>query len=436
MNYNFEIPSDVQYIIDVLYKNGYEAYMVGGCVRDIVLGRKPNDYDITTNAKPHIVASLFKKVILTGLKHGTVTVVINNNQYEVTTYRVDGDYEDNRHPENVSFVNNIRDDLSRRDFTINAMAYNNRSGLIDCFEGICDLNNKIIRTVGNAENRFKEDALRMLRAVRFAVQLDFKIEESVLKSIINLSKNIESISKERIREEFNKIVIKDPKGLKLLYKCGLLQYILNDLDKAFSNPNNFNKNLFNHLINSSCEIENKLYLRLVMLFHDLGELYIDKEKYNNYSVESAQLAENILRNLKYDKITINKVKTLILHHEDILESKFSIKKLLNSIGKNLFEDLIKVKRAHAYSINCSNTKKKIDEINIIENKYNHIISENECFHLKNLNINGEDLIKIGVSKGKDIGIMLNYLLTKVMKDNQINSKEKLISIALEKLKEN
>lgn len=193
MNYNLEIPCDVQYILDVLYKNGYEGYMVGGCVRDLILGKKPNDYDITTNAEPDIVASLFEKVILTGLKHGTVTVVINNNQYEVTTYRMDGDYEDSRHPENVQFVNDIREDLSRRDFTINAMAYNNKNGLVDCFGGISDLNNKIIRTVGNPKKRFKEDALRMLRAVRFAVQLEFEIEEPVIESIIALGRTIENI---------------------------------------------------------------------------------------------------------------------------------------------------------------------------------------------------------------------------------------------------
>ena len=204
MNYNLEMPYDVKYIIDVLYENGYEGYMVGGCVRDLILGKKPNDYDITTNAEPYIVASLFKKVILTGLKHGTVTVVINNNQYEVTTYRIDGDYEDSRHPKNVLFVNDITKDLSRRDFTINAMAYNDKKGLVDCFGGICDLNNRIIRTVGNPSNRFEEDALRMLRAIRFAIQLEFKIEETVLEAITVLKKNIGNISKERIREEFKK----------------------------------------------------------------------------------------------------------------------------------------------------------------------------------------------------------------------------------------
>lgn len=440
MNYNLEIPCDVQYILDVLYKNGYEGYMVGGCVRDLILGEKPNDYDIATNAEPDTVARLFQKVILTGLKHGTVTVVINNNQYEVTTYRMDGDYEDSRHPENVCFVNDIREDLSRRDFTINAMAYNHKNGLVDCFEGIADLNKKIIRTVGDPKKRFKEDALRMLRAVRFAVQLKFEIEEPVLESIITLSKTIENISKERIKEEFNKIIIKDPRGIELLHKCRLLEYILNDLNIVYNLYDN--NELADHLINSCCNIENKLYLRLAMLFHDLGRFYADKEYEeknicnNEYCLKSAQLAEKILRNLKYDKVTINKVKILILHHQDILTSRFSIKKLLNSIGADLFEDLIKVKRADIYALNYSDEKQKIDEINIIEKKYNQIISEKECFNLKALNINGEDLINIGVNKGKDIGIMLNYLLDEVMKNNSMNLKERLIAMACQKLNEN
>lgn len=170
MNYNLTMPSDVKYIINVLVKNGYEGYMVGGCVRDLIINREPNDYDITTNAKPETVVGLFDNVILTGLKHGTVTVVINNTKYEVTTYREDGEYKDNRRPESVKFVGDIKKDLSRRDFTINAMAYNQENGLVDYFNGVSDLQNGIIRTVGDPEKRFDEDSLRMLRAVRFAVQ--------------------------------------------------------------------------------------------------------------------------------------------------------------------------------------------------------------------------------------------------------------------------
>lgn len=441
MNYNLEIPCDVQHILDVLYENGYEGYMVGGCVRDLILNKKPNDYDITTNAEPDVVASLFDKVIATGLKHGTVTVVINKEQYEVTTYRRDGEYEDNRRPKNVEFVNDLKEDLSRRDFTINAMAYNNKEGLVDYYGGISDLNNKIIRTVGNPEKRFREDALRMMRAIRFAVQLDFKIDESVLKYIGVLNDNIEKISKERIREEFNKIILKNPKGVYLLNQCNLLKYISSDFDRICGNhvdncDNTYD--LFKHLIISSCHIEEKLYLRLTMLFHDIGEAYIDEKACNDYyhCLKSAEMSEKILRNLKYDNATIKKVKTLILYHHNILSDKFSIKKLLNCIGRDLFEDLIKVKRADIYAMNYEDKKQKIVEINEVEKKYHEIILENECFSIKDLNIDGKDLINAGVKKGKDIGEMLNYLLIKVMGKNDLNSKEKLLAMAAEKLNKN
>lgn len=434
MNYNLKIPSDVQYIINVLIENGYEGYMVGGCVRDLLINREPNDYDITTNAKPEVVARLFDKVILTGLKHGTVTVVINKVQYEVTTYREDGEYKDSRHPENVKFVTDIKNDLSRRDFTINAMAYNKEKGLIDYFDGLSDLKNKVIRTVGNPEKRFTEDSLRMLRAVRFAVQLDFKIEESIIQSIKILNNNLEFISKERIREEFNKIILKDPNGLKLLHECSILKYIADDLDKAYDyyiNDKIKCYNLYEHLILSSCNIKKDLSLRLTMLFHDLGKLkdWNNKlEKVDNIFIESACIAEKILRSLKYDNGTIKKVKTLIIYMHSDLEDKVSIKKLLNIIDVELFEDLIKVKKAHIISEN-------IEEVKLlnIEKIYCDILEKNECFRIRDMRINGEDIIKIGVKKGKDVGIMLNYLLCKVIEDNNLNYKKKLLELAEDKL---
>ncbi|MGY5215345.1 CCA tRNA nucleotidyltransferase [Clostridium butyricum] len=437
MNYKLKIPSDVQYIINVLIENGYEGYMVGGCVRDLLINREPNDYDITTNAKPEVVARLFDKVILTGLKHGTVTVVINKVQYEVTTYREDGEYKDSRHPENVKFVTNIKKDLSRRDFTINAMAYNKEKGLIDYFDGLSDLKNKVIRTVGNPEKRFTEDSLRMLRAVRFAVQLDFKIEESIIQSIKILNNNLEFISKERIREEFNKIILKDPNGLKLLHECSILKYIADDLDKAYDyyiNDKIKCYNLYEHLILSSCNIKKDLSLRLTMLFHDLGKLkdWNNKlEKVDNIFIESACIAEKILRSLKYDNGTIKKVKTLITYMHSDLEDKVSIKKLLNIIDVELFEDLIKVKKAHIMSEN-------IEEVKFlnIEKLYCDILEKNECFRIRDMKINGEDIIKIGVKKGKDVGTMLNYLLCKVIEDNNLNYKKKLLELAEDKLSMN
>ena len=442
MNYNLKIPSDVKYILSVLKNNGYEGYMVGGCVRDLLLKKKPNDYDITTDAKPDVVASLFDKVILTGVKHGTVTVILNNNQYEVTTYRQDGDYKDNRRPQNVNFVNDIKEDLSRRDFTINAMAYNEEKGLVDYFNGINDLDSKIIRTVGDPIKRFNEDSLRMLRAVRFSVQLNFKIDESVMEAIIVLSKNIKSISKERVRDEFNKIIIKNPKGLDILHKCNLLRYIISDLEKAYGGTQNklYDINdLYEHSVRSACNVKSDLTLRLTMLLHDLGKLKPTTNECENishhygHSQESADMSEKILKSLKYDNNTISKVKVLIRYHDSILKSRFSVKKLLNIIGCELFEDLIVVMRADILAENNLCKEEKIRDINNIEKIYNEIIREKECFSLKDLDINGKELISIGVKKGREVGIMLNYLLTNVMKNNNLNSKDNLIKIVEEKL---
>lgn len=442
MNYNLKIPSDVQYILSVLKNNGYEGYMVGGCVRDLLLKKNPNDYDITTNAKPDVVASLFDKVILTGVKHGTVTVILNDNQYEVTTYRQDGDYKDNRRPQNVSFVNDIKEDLSRRDFTINAMAYNEENGLVDYFNGINDLDNKIIRTVGDPIKRFNEDSLRMLRAIRFSVQLNFKIDDSVMEAIIFLSENIESISRERIRDEFNKILIKDPKGLDILHKCNLLKYIINDLEKAHGVNQNKSDNiydLYEHSVRSACNVKGDLILRLTMLLHDLGKLKTSNNysgnigDYYGYAQESADMSEKILKNLKYDNNTISKVKLLIKYHDSILKSRFSVKKLLNIIGCELFEDLIIVMRADILAENNLFKEERIHDIDNIEKIYKEIIREKECFSLKDLDINGKELISIGVEKGRKVGIMLNYLLTNVMKNNNLNSKENLINMVEEKL---
>src|SRR5471030_2394585 len=319
MNMKIEIPKDVKFIICTLINNGYEAYVVGGCVRDSLLNKTPKDWDITTKPKPEEVIKLFDKVVLTGLKHGTVTVIINKYGYEVTTYRTDGEYEDNRHPKEVQFVSSLKEDLARRDFTINAMAYNEKDGLVDYFAGIQDLNDQIIKTVGEPKKRFDEDALRMLRAIRFSAQLNFKIDEIVLGTIKELKDNIKNISKERIREEFNKILISNPRKIEILKECEILEYII----PVINNIYNFNQNspyhiydLYNHMIAATEAIEPIIYLRLTMLLHDLGKIETKTTDENGIShyyahaKQSVEMAGNILTDLKYDNDTINKVLTL------------------------------------------------------------------------------------------------------------------------------
>lgn len=435
MKIEINIPKDVKKILNMLKENGYEAYIVGGCVRDSILKRNPNDWDITTNAKPEEVIKLFDKVILTGIKHGTVTIVINKQSYEVTTYRTDGEYEDNRRPKEVKFVRDLKEDLARRDFTINAMAYNEEDGLVDYFDGIIDLNNKIIRTVGDAKKRFSEDALRMLRAIRFSSQLDFIIDKNILLAIKELKNNINNISKERIREEFNKILISNPGNINVLKECKLLDYIIPfigeiyDLDK---------ENLYNHIIISTESIEPILHLRLTMLLHEIGKFNREIKCENSISKqtpddESTLIAEKILKGLKYDNDTINKVLTLICYHDSNLTSKLSIKRILNKIGEELTRDLIKIQRAHILAQNSINKKERLENLDHIECKIDIIIDNGECFDLKNLNIDGKDLINLGFKKGIEIGDTLKYLLDLVIEEPGLNIKEKLIKKAKKKL---
>lgn len=435
MKVEINMPKDVKKILNRLKENGYEAYIVGGCVRDSILKRNPNDWDITTNAKPEEVMNLFDKVILTGIKHGTVTIVINKQSYEVTTYRTDGEYEDNRRPKEVKFVRELKEDLARRDFTINAMAYNEEEGLVDYFDGINDLNNKIIRTVGDPKKRFSEDALRMLRAIRFSSQLDFIIDKNILLAIKELKNNINNISKERIREEFNKILISNPRKINILKECELIDSIVPFIGKIYD----FHKeDLYNHIIISTESIEPILHLRLIMLLNKIGKVKEEFKCENSISKnakndESTLIAEKILKELKYDNDTINKVLTLIFYYDYNLTSKLSIKRILNKIGEELTRDLIKIQRADILAQNSVNKKAKLENLDHIECDIDIIIGNGECFDLKNLNIDGKDLINVGFNKGIEIGDTLKYLLDLVIEEPELNIKEKLIKKAKEKL---
>lgn len=433
---NENIPDNVKYIISTLEKEGFEAYIVGGCVRDMLLGTKPKDYDITTSAKPETVISLFHKVIPTGIKHGTVTVCLNNENYEVTTFRSEGNYKDGRHPDKVEFISNLKEDLARRDFTINAMAFNEKEGLKDYFHGLEDLNNKIIRTVGKADERFKEDALRMLRAIRFSAQLDFKINDDTLKSIKKLSHNINFISKERIREEFNKILIYNPEKINVLKECEILPLIIKNIEIIYDfdqNNKHHSYNLYDHTLISIKNINADLCLRLTMLLHDIGKTdtkTTDKNgvsHYYNHPKYSAQRAEAVLKDLKYDNKTVQKVVTLIKYHDEDVSTKVKIKKLLNKIGTENFEELISVKKADLYAKNNEYIESGMNNIKQAEKWCKEIIEGNECYSIKQMKITGNDIASFGV-KGKEIGIVLQLLLDKIIEEPSINNHEKLEDI--------
>jgi len=402
VNLNINIPDDVKYIINTLMKNGYEAYIVGGCVRDSILNRKINDWDMTTSAQPAKIVELFDKVILTGIKHGTVTVVLNNNNYEITTFRNDGKYADNRHPIKVEFVKTLKEDLSRRDFTINAMAYSDENGLKDYFGGISDLNNKIIRTVGNPILRFEEDALRMLRAIRFSAQLGFNIHKDTFQAIKEVSKNIEFISKERIKDEINKILLSDPLKIEMLESSDLLNYIIPKL-----------KRLSYNRLQQVKSVKKDIILRLAIILMDLGE----------------SLASSILKELKYDNNTVKNVSLLIKYSNYNLNSEINIKRLLNTIGLNLVYSLVEIRKNEINLMDDKIKDYELESINEVSRKIDCIINNNECYSLKQMNIRGEDLIELGCTKGKKIGETLSGLLDIVMKNPELNNKEGLIEIA-------
>lgn len=414
-----KLPNDVQYILDKLSENGFEAFIVGGCVRDALLNKNPQDYDITTNAFPEKIQELFQKTIPTGIKHGTVTVLINQKPYEVTTYRVDGEYEDNRKPKDVKFVSNIKEDLKRRDFTINAMAYNKTLGFKDYFDGKGDLERTLIKCVGEPDKRFSEDALRMLRAIRFSCQLNFKIEEETLKSIKRNFKLIKNISMERIQSEFTKIILSPnpDKGLMLLRKLGFSDILVKEF-KSLKCVNCYDSYDDVHdsyeLLNI---LPNKLPVRLAGLFHKV---------YN--SENASEKGRIILKKLKYDNTTINNSCNLIenLNKLSPIMTRKKLKMLINEVGKENIFDLLDLEKGYLLYMDEFDT----EYIDILKDRVHDILESGEPISIKDLSITGSDLInELGFKPGKDIGITLNFLLENVLQTPELNTKENLLNLS-------
>lgn len=442
-----EVPNGPRYIISTLQENEFKAYIVGGCVRDSLLLKEPNDWDITTSAKPEEMINIFKnkgyKVIPTGIIHGTVTVMINKEGYEVTTFRIDGEYSDGRHPDSVEFTDDLREDLSRRDFTINSMAYNENDGLMDYFHGYEDLNNKIIRCVGNPNRRFNEDALRMFRAIRFSAQLGFEIESETVEAIKTNYELIKNVSAERIQIEMNKILMSDnPDYIAKLYEYKLLDYVIPEYSLCFKceqkNPNHI-YNVGLHIQNSLRHVEKKLALRLTMLFHDIAKPLCKTVDGNGvdhfycHAEKSSFMAESILKRLKYDNATIEKVEILVRFHDADVNNAKQIRKILSKIGEENFIDLLKIKEADIRSQNPQYYEERHKKINFAKSIFKEIIAENNCFRLKDLAVNGRDLMSSGIKDGKLIGRTLNELLEIVIENPQFNNKEKLLEIVENKI---
>lgn len=431
------LPEEVRKIIGVLEERGYEAYAVGGCVRDSLLGREPDDWDITTSAKPEEIKALFRRTVDTGLQHGTVTVLMGHNGYEVTTYRLDGEYEDGRHPKAVAFTDNLVEDLKRRDFTINAMAYSESGGLVDVFDGIGDLRRGIIRCVGDARERFKEDALRILRAVRFCAQLGFSMEAQTMEAVRELSANLRLVSAERIQVELVKLLISPHPGyLRQAWELGVTGVILPELDLAMKTPQNNPHHIWSvgeHTLKALEEVRADKVLRLAILLHDLGKPLVRTTDENGidhfygHPQEGAALAGDILKRLKFDNDTLRKVVSLVKYHGTRPRpSEKNVRKHVNQVGKALYPQLLEVQRADAMAKNPKTREKRLRQLEQIQEIYRGILERKECLSLKDLAVKGGDLIQDGMEPGKEIGRVLNLLLEHVLEEPAHNTKEYLI----------
>lgn len=402
-----KIPGNVERIIRTLNDYGYEAYAVGGCVRDTLLDRKPGDWDITTSARPQEVKELFRRTIDTGIQHGTVTVMMDRTGYEVTTYRIDGEYEDGRHPKQVEFTSSLIEDLKRRDFTINAMAYSHETGIVDEFGGVEDLNAKTIRCVGDPMERFTEDALRILRAIRFSAQLDFTIEEQTWNAIRVIAPNIAKVSKERIQVELTKLLLSDhPEKIREVYETGISPYISESFDSL-----NWKMAEIPIALPKEKYVRWAGFLRCANAYDVNGTLMPHPIPSVTEVPESASRAVKILRDLKLDNDTIGRVKTLVSWSGvELPETPEAVRRAMSRMEAEVWDVLMEL---NEYS----------EKIHVLTEE---IRTAGDCLDLKHLAVKGQDLIKAGVQPGKALGATLNQMLDDVLSHPDHNEKEYLL----------
>lgn len=401
-----EIPQKVDNIIETLTGAGFEAYAVGGCVRDVILSRIPNDWDITTSAKPMEIKKLFPRTIDTGIRHGTVTVMIGKEGFEVTTYRIDGEYEDARHPKEVTFCTDLHEDLLRRDFTINAMAYNHKDGLVDIFGGQQDIDRKLIRCVGEATERFTEDALRMMRAVRFSAQLGYSIEEKTGQAIRKLSPNLRKISAERVREELTKLLESpNPSFLKMAYTYGITKIVLPEWDEKEKDGK------ASRILRSMEASDPDKLIRYSILFDG-----------------DEQEAKAVLQRLKFDNDTINGVCRLSRSlYMKIDADELSVRRGAYKLGRKLFPILLKIRLAVAEGTEDGEALFSKEEIGKTDEIFRTITERGDCLSLKELAVTGGDLIERGMKPGKEVGETLQRLLEIVLEHPERNTKDFLLT---------
>ena len=434
-----KLPEAVSKIIDRITGAGYEAYAVGGCIRDMLLEREPDDFDITTSAMPEEIKGLFRRTIDTGIEHGTVTVMSGDIGYEITTYRIDGKYEDSRHPSNVTFTRSLREDLQRRDFTINAMAYNDKDGLQDPFDGVSDLKNGIIRCVGDPMKRLSEDALRIMRAVRFSAQLGYEIEDKTLEAMKVLAPNLELISKERIQVELVKLLCSDhPDKLRLAYECGITRVIMPEFDRMMECEQNNPHHCYSvgeHTIHTILNTENDRIMRLGALFHDMGKPELKKtdeegiDHFHGHPEVSRTLAVDILRRLKFDNNTIKTASALAGFHDLYVDPTLKgVRRAMNKVGRDLFPMVLKMKYADIKAQSDFKREEKLEKLDKLTALYEEIVKQGDCVTIKDLAVSGRDLMDMGIPEGPGLREVLEKLLDAVIDEPSLNNRDSLIEL--------
>ena len=439
MRYNFDAHFEM---LDKINAEGFEAYFVGGAVRDFIMDKAFQDIDITTSAHPDEIKRIFSdcNVIDTGIKHGTVTVMYKNRPIEITTFRTELGYEDNRHPDKVVFCKNLSEDLKRRDFTVNSLCIDNKGEIIDIFGGIEDIKSKTLKAIGNAEERFKEDALRILRALRFASVLGFDIDKNTARAIHKCKDLILNVANERIASELRKMITGKNIRNVLLEFSDVFSVVIPELSACvgFEQHNFHHKyDVYTHIATVVEASPEKDYIRLAALFHDIGKplcFSLDENgigHFYSHAVKSSEIAVNTLKRLRFDNETVNKVQLLVKQHDAYIdEDSKTLKRKLNRFGEKALRDLISVQRADTLGL-ADEYHKRLAHFEKLEKNLCTIVESNNCFTVKNLDINGNDIIAIGL-KGKEIGDALNLLLEAVIDEKVENCRESLINY----LKEN
>lgn len=473
---NIQVPEKVNRIIGILLQHGYEAYAVGGCVRDSLLGREADDWDITTSASPQEVKALFRRTIDTGIQHGTVTVMLDKEGFEVTTYRIDGEYEDGRHPKEVRFTKSLEEDLKRRDFTINAMAYNEQTGMVDIFGGVEDLQNRIIRCVGVAGERFDEDALRIMRAFRFSAQLDFSIEENTRMAAAERAENLKKISAERIRTELTKLLLSGhPDRLLWMQQNGITKIVLPEFDAMLATEQrnkNHRYNVGEHTLRvvefvgnteaqrayikevlpefpvdtviSEKQWEKKelQFLRYAALLHDVAKPEVQitdgqgEHRFPEHAGAGAPMAKTILRRLKFDNETTDCVSRLVAAHSDYIvftgskeENLAAMRHMMHRLGPDLMDFLWELQLADVLAQHPDSLKVKLEALAETRRLHREVLERGDCVSLKQLAVNGKDLIEAGAKPGRQLGEILDTLLEEVLNNPALNERGELLQRA-------